>query len=320
MNEKPYLVLAYYHFTSIEDPEKEVKEHKRFFKDRDVKGRIYISEEGINGQMSGYKDDALAYMEWMKSRDLFTGIEFKVQEDTENIFAKMTVKTRKELVAMGRKVDLNKRGEHLSPDKWKEVLSNDEDYVLLDVRNDYEWEVGHFKGAIKPNTDTFRDFLKQAEELKTQINPKKTKILMYCTGGIRCEYYSAYLNEEGFSNIYQLEGGVINYGLKEGSELWDGKLFVFDDRLTIPIKEGEEATPISTCHHCGEIADKYYNCANMDCNELFLCCDSCLHQFKGCCCSDCISAPRVRPVEHVNGKPFRKWYTYMKQKQPGTNP
>lgn len=297
-----YKVLAYYSVEPLNDPMREIALHKEFFESRDFRGRIYISEQGINGQSSGRADHADEYMAWMKER--FQKMPFKVHAANEHAFPKMTVKYRKQLVAVDCPVDFSKVGEHVSPERWKKMLEEeDSDTIVLDVRNDYEWKIGRFAGAELPKLETFRQFPEYAKKLKEEKDPQKTRVMMYCTGGIRCEYFSALMKEEGFENVYQLDGGVINYGLKEGGEKWEGKLFVFDDRLAVPMGEGE---PISECAHCGKPNDVYYNCANMDCNELFLCCPDCLKAHKGCCCSECESAARIRPYQE-NGKPFRRW-------------
>jgi UPF0176 protein len=153
----------------------------------------------------------------------------------------------------------------------------------------------------------FRKFPEYAKELKETKDPKTTKVMMYCTGGIRCELYSALLKKEGFENVYQLQGGVIKYGLEQGAEGWLGKLFVFDDRLSVPISDKEEAPIIAVCGHCSAKVETYYNCANMDCNEFFLSCPTCAEIFQGCCCKECQTAPRLRPFERgVRPKPFRR--------------
>ncbi len=299
-----YLVVAFYQFVEIADPHAEVKRQKEYLLDKDVSGRIYLSEEGINAQMSGAEPDALAYIEWMKSDPRFADVHFKVQEHQENAFPRMTVKYREQLVALDRKVDLEMGGEHVSPDQWKKMLEEEEDLLLLDVRNQYEYEVGHFKGAIAPGCDTFRTYSDAIRKLKEKVDPSQTKVMMYCTGGIRCELYSAVMKEEGFDHVYQLDGGVINYSEKEGGKHWDGKLFVFDDRLTVPV--GDECATISRCHHCGEETDHYVNCANMDCNELFLCCQGCMEPQLGCCQESCQQAERLRPFQDGIHKPFRR--------------
>ena len=302
-----YSVLAYYYFTPIENPALEVLRHKEFFSTRDIKGRIYISCEGINGQMSASPPAAEEYMTWLRSDPRFQEIEFKMHVHHEHCFPRATVKTRPQLVAMDVAVDMSKTGVHLSAEEWQEMLEKKDDQtLLLDVRNDYEWELGHFEGAQLPTLEQFREFPSYAKKLKEKCDPKKTKVMMYCTGGIRCEVYSALLKEEGFHEVFQLQGGIIKYGLQAGSKHWKGKLFVFDDRLAVPISE-EPTEVISICIHCKEKTDLYFNCANMDCNELYLSCLSCAEKTKGCCCTDCQEAPRVRPLQLTERpKPFRR--------------
>ncbi len=296
-----YLVLAYYYFGPIADPQALVAAHKAFFAGRDVAGRIYISHDGINGQMSGIKADAEAFMQWLQTQ--IPSIEFKIHQWHENVFPRMTVKVRKQLVAIDKPVDLDKKGTYLSPQQWRAALEGERDFLLLDVRNNYESEVGTFEGAVCPPLETFRDFPAYVQSLKEQIDPK-TKVLMFCTGGIRCELFSSLMKEEGFDNVQQLHGGVIQYGLEEGAKHWKGKLFVFDDRLTIPIGE---SSAISSCHKCGCAEDTYYNCANMDCNELFVSCRECATALAGCCSTKCKSGQRLRPYNpDQTPKPFRK--------------
>lgn len=300
-----FLVLAFYNFVKIEDPKQEVSKHKTFLEGLDAKSRIYISEEGINGQMSILEDQATAYKNWLHSQSVFQNMDIKEQKWHEHVFPRLTIKYRKNLVARDQSIDLSNRGSHLKPKQFREILEKEKDFLLLDVRNDYEWKVGHFKGAQLPPCATYRDFEIYAKNLKDKI-PENTKVLMYCTGGIRCELYSSLLIQQGIRNVFQLEGGVIKYGLEEGSSNWQGKLFVFDDRLTVPISE-EETAVVGNCHHCGEKSENYYNCANMDCNELFLCCPKCITKFVGCCQSSCQEAKRIRPYHEQNPhKPFRR--------------
>lgn len=307
-NNAPYWVLAYYYFGTIADAHGEVETHKKFFEGRDATSRIYISEQGINGQMSAAQKDAKDYIDWMQKRPEFSGIKFKIHHHNENVFPRLTIKYRKQLVAIDTEFDLSMGGEHVSPAVWKEMLDDKgTKKILVDVRNDYEWKVGRFEGAELPPCETFREFSEYADNLKEKSDPKTTPVMMYCTGGIRCEIYSALLKEKGFEKIYQLDGGVIGYGLQQGNEHWKGKLFVFDDRLTIPISDKGDTSVIGTCHHCGTANDSYYNCANMDCNDLFLCCPSCIKEHVGCCCKECAEAPRLRPYQQQNAhKPFRR--------------
>jgi len=308
-----FFVLAFYSFTKIRNPHEFIIEHKKFFKERDLTCRIYISESGINGQMSGVKKDAEEYMKWMHANPLFENIYFKIHTHHENVFPKQIIKYRRQLVALDEEVNLDQRGDHVSPAEWKEMLHSSENPLVLDVRNEYEWKVGRFEKAECPPCQTFREFKEYATQLKTQVDPKKTPVMMYCTGGIRCELYSALLKKDGFEKVYQLDGGIINYGLEQGNEYWMGKVFVFDDRLTVPICD-KPSEVIGQCHSCDEPNESYYNCANMDCNNLFLCCPVCLEKFAGCCCENCQSAPRVRPYHDQNPhKPFRKRHHYFKK-------
>lgn len=313
MNEKsnPYLVLAYYQITPLSNPKEEVLTHKNFFKGRDVTSRIYISEEGINGQMCASLQDAEDYITWMGNREEFKDMPFKLTPHHEQAFPRTVVKYRRQLVAYDRPVNMQKRGLHVSPKEWKAMLQEKNSKILIDVRNDYEWKVGHFEGADLPPCGTFREFDSYASDLKTKVDPKNTPVMMYCTGGIRCEFYSAALMDHGFEKVYQLDGGVINYGIEEGSEHWLGKLFVFDDRLVVPIAD-EQTKVIGTCHHCNTQFESYYNCANMDCNKLFICCPDCLKEFAGCCHEACKNAERVRPYQHQTHKPFLRLHHYRK--------
>ncbi len=299
-----HTILAFYKFVAVENPDLEVRRHKDFFDGRDAGCRIYLSKEGINGQMSAAHADAEAYIAWMREDSRFADVQFKADPHHMNIFPRVTIKHRQQLVALDQEVDMSKGGQHLSPKEWREMLESDEEHVLIDVRNQYEWEVGRFKGAELPKHDTFREFPAYAKALRDRVDASKTPVMMYCTGGIRCELYSALLKEEGFDQVYQLDGGVINYGHEEKGEHWEGKLFVFDDRLTTEV--GESCGSISICHSCGESTERYVNCANMDCNQLFLVCESCLHKEKGCCQEKCQSAERLRPYEEALEHPFRR--------------
>ncbi len=312
LDDAPYIVIAYYHFASIEDPNKEVVDLKNFLSTCDVTCRVYVSNEGVNAQMSFLRQDAARYMQWLQSRPLFENVVFKLQGATQHVFSKVIVKNRS-LVSFGPGVSLEDRGTHVSPTEWKKMLQEEKEILLLDIRNMYEWEVGHFKGAEPVPYSTFREFHKYAEEVKERLQDEPKKVLMYCTGGIRCEYFSALLKQQGIKDVYQLDGGVINYGEKEGSDEWDGSLFVFDDRLTVPVGEGSKEV-IGKCLHCGVKIDRFYNCANMDCNELFLSCEECIEEHVGCCKKECITAPRLRPFQFVH-TPFRKWYNYAKTKK-----
>jgi len=317
MQTSDYSIIAFYHFCPIPDPAGEVASHKQFFINRDVRARTYISTQGINGQMSASKADGEAYMEWLRSRPEFQGVEFKIDPYHEHVFPRLTIKVKKELVALGEELTFEQKASYLEPRQWGEMLETCEDKVLLDIRNDYEWKIGRFEGAEQVTCETFRDFIDMAQDLKKKLEGKPTKVMMYCTGGIRCEVFSALLKKEGMQNeVYQLHGGVIRYGHEEKSKHWLGKLFVFDDRLQVDISD-EKAPSIGECLHCKGVADNYYNCANVGCNKLFMCCIDCLEKVQGCCQASCETAERVRPFQFAH-KPFRRWYNYREQAPAST--
>ncbi len=304
-----YFVLSFYLIHPIENPKELIKSFKDFFKSHDIQGRIYINEEGINAQMSVFKKDAPLFLEWYFQNKAFRKSDIKTHLYHEHVFPKKTVKYRKQLVALDKHVDYSKRGAYLSPLQWKEMLDKKDDKILiLDVRNDYEWDVGHFKGALRPECKTFREFPFFLEKIKKRYPPEEGRpILMSCTGGIRCEFYSCLCKEAGYLEVYQLQGGIIQYGVEVGSEHWLGELFVFDDRLVIPIVAEGQSDPIGKCHHCNAKTSTIYNCANMDCNDLFLSCLDCTKKFLGCCSSSCLQTPRRREIAiEAKPKPYRK--------------
>lgn len=304
-----YAVLAFYLFPKepVDAPHEKVAEQRSLLAALDGRGRIYISEQGINAQLSLPAERTGDYLSALKNHSIWKEAEIKIHDYHEHAFAKLTVKYRRQLVAIDTEVDMNYRGEYLTPQQWALRLESPEQgQILIDVRNDYEWKVGHFKNSELPPLKTFREFPAYARALKERIDPETTPVLMCCTGGIRCEVYSALMRQEGFKKVYQLHGGIIQYGLEMGQKHWLGKLFVFDDRLTVPISK-ERASPIGKCHFCDKAEDTYYNCANMDCNELFVACPECAEMSKGCCCSSCQEQPRVRAFDgKAQPRPYRK--------------
>lgn len=256
-----------------------------------IVGRVYVAAEGINAQISCPAHEvsnfraALAEIEWLKDVRLNMAVE---SPDHVFPFLKLKVKVRPKIVADGLEddtFDVTDIGKHLSAEEFNELTAK-EDTLLIDFRNHYESEVGHFKGAILPDVDTFRESLPLIEENFLKGNEDKN-IVMYCTGGIRCEKASAWFKHRGFKNVHQLEGGIIKYAndVKEkGLEnRFIGKNFVFDER------RGERITEevIARCHQCGEPADDHVNCANEACHLLFIQCAKCSEKFAHCCSSEC---------------------------------
>lgn len=306
-----YPVLLYYNFSPIENPDDFLIRHKAFCRDHNLKGRIYISEEGINGTVSGEKKDTEAYKERVRSYPGFENTEFK--EDLCEVipFARLIVKIRPEIVSLKSPIPLdpNKEGgRRLSPAEWRAVFESGEDFAVIDVRNNYESKVGHFKGAILPDLDNFYDFPQWLDEVDI---PKNKKVLMYCTGGIRCEKFSVLMKKKGWEDVNQLHGGILNYAKEENGAHFLGKCFVFDDRLVVPVNPDDEE-PISYCEITGKPADTYINCANMECNRLFICTEEGARLMEGCCSEECKSHPYKRPFDEENAfAPFRRWYNYF---------
>ncbi len=306
---KMYEVILYYNFSEITEVERFCKEHKRFCKDMDLKGRIYISSEGINGTAAGTKEQMAAYKDYLCSLPGFEKTEFKTDESDYIPFAKLICKVREEIVSLHvDDVRPENGGNHLEPAEWRKVMESGEDYVMIDVRNNYESKVGHFDGALTPDLDNFYDFPKWLEEANI---PKDKKVLMYCTGGIRCEKFSVLMKEDGWDDVNQLHGGILNYAKEEEGKHFKGKCFVFDDRLIVPV-DPKNLAPIAQCEVTGKPADTYVNCANMECNKLFVCSEEGARLMEGCCSEECKQSEYCRPFDINNAfKPFRKWYNYF---------
>ena len=298
---KEYLVLLYYHYTQIDDLETFRKEHQEFCDYNNLLGRIYIATEGINGTLSGFRDDVIKYMDYLRSDERFKDIVFKIDEEDSHVFKKMHVRIKNELVNLSLKEDINPlklTGEHVEPSEFFRRMQ-EEDTIVIDARNDYEHNVGHFRGAIKPNIRNFRELPKWIKENKEILEGKK--ILTYCTGGIRCEKFSGWLKAEGYEDVGQLKGGIISYGKDEVAkgQLWDGQCYVFDKRLTVPINRVEKVV-VGRDHYDGTPCERYINCANPDCNVQILASEENEAKYLGGCSIECSAHPRNRYVEAHN--------------------
>ncbi|RDY25124.1 rhodanese-related sulfurtransferase [Romboutsia weinsteinii] len=295
---KNYRILLYYKFINIENPEEFKNDHLALCKELNLKGRILISHEGINGTCSGTVEDTEKYMEILKSYPGFSDTVFKIDESENHIFNKLHVK-HKSILTLLPEDEVNPNdivGTYLKPKEFYEMLQRD-DVIIVDGRNDYEYEIGHFRGAIKPDVQNFKQFPEWID--KTLGDKKDKKILSYCTGGIRCEKLTGVFLNKGFNEVYHLDGGIVTYGKDEDvkGKLWDGKCYVFDNRISVQINRTEEDIVISKCSICGVPSDRYINCRNDDCHDQFICCESCEDTYAGFCSTDC--------SEHVIKKPER---------------
>lgn len=301
----PYRVLLYYCFTPIENPEKFKEEHHLFCIKLGLRGRIIVADEGLNGTVCGTPESCQIYMDTLKNDSRFEGfkdIDFKIDASENNTFSKINVRLKKEIVHAGipHIKPYHGTGTHLSPQEFKD-LKDDEDVIILDVRSDYEHNLGHFKNAITLDIENFRDFPEKVKELEKY---KDKKVLTYCTGGIKCEKASALLLQEGFKDVYQLHGGIIKYGKEVGGEDFDGKCYVFDERVAVDVNE-INPTLVSTCYVCKERSDYMVNCANPKCNRHTTICKPCLEKMDGACSQECKNHPEKREYQ-AEGKGMYK--------------
>ncbi len=297
-----YKVLLYYKYVLIDNPESFMEEHRAVCEEIGVKGRIHIAFEGINGTVSGTPEQTEQYMTTLRLDPRFSDVQFKIEESDEHAFKKLKVKVKPEIVNLKLEDDVNPNdltGNHLSPKEFLEAMQ-DEDVIILDARNTYEYDLGHFRNAIRPDIETFRELPDWVRENLSQF--KEKKILTYCTGGIRCEKFSGYLVKEGFQNVSQLEGGIISYGYDPEVEgrLWDGKLYVFDERISVPVNRTDDATVVGKCYYCEQPEERYVKCGNPDCNKHLLLCEDCEHEHHRSCSGECQKHPANRYVkEHL---------------------
>jgi UPF0176 protein len=284
----PRTTISFYRYVPIEQVQEFRDQRYREWIKLGVLGRVYVAQEGINAQISVPTAQVERFREALYQLPGLAGtrLNFAV-DDNGKSFYKLDLKVRHKIVADGIDdpgFNPADTGTHLKAEDWNR-LSEDENVVIVDMRNQYESEVGHFEGAILPDCDTFREELDKVIQLIGEEKDKK--VMMYCTGGIRCEKASAWMKYNGFPNVYQLEGGIIQYArrIKELGlpSKFHGKNFVFDERL------GERITPeiIAHCHQCGQAADTHVNCANDACHLLFIQCEACGQSMEGCCSNEC---------------------------------
>lgn len=275
-------ILLYYKFTPIKDPQAVKLWQKTLCDSLNLKGRILVSEHGLNGTVGGDMEDLKTYIKETKKFDGFRKTVFKWSDGGREDFPRMSVKARRELVGFQNSddeiaVDENGvigGGTHLKPeDVHKLVEEYGDDVVFFDGRNAHEAKIGKFKNAIVPDTNTSRDFLRELESDKYD-DIKDKKVITYCTGGIRCEAISAMMKKRGFNDVYQIDGGIVKYGEKYGDDgLWEGSLRVFDNRMTMDFSD--HAKTIGECTHCKGKTSNFENCAHMECNDLVLICEDC---------------------------------------------
>lgn len=291
-----YQVLLFYKYVTIEDPETVKDWVKARATELSLSGRVLVAEEGINGTLAGSVENTNVFAKELLTDARFADIQVKTSMSEFDPFPKLSVKVRTEIVGTRfpkEKVDPRKRtAPHLPPEELRAWYEQQKDFVVVDMRNDYEFRSGHFKNSINPELENSRDL----PEALRKLEPLKDKtVLTVCTGGVRCEKMSAFLLSEGFTDVYQLDNGIHGYMEKYPGEDFLGTLYTFDKRLTMDF--GGDREIVGTCHHCEAKTEQYVNCANNFCHLHFLACASCKEE-DGTYCSDICKA-RVKESAHV---------------------
>jgi len=309
------LTLSFYRYHQLENPEAFRDELYQRWRPLGVYGRVYVAKEGINGQISVPEAQFAAFRENMYAIPWLDGLRLNIAiDDDGKSFYKLKIKVRPKIVADGLRedqFDVTQRGQYLDAEGVNRLIEKG-DGLVVDMRNHYESEIGHFEGAIRPDVETFREALPLVEEMLQ--DKKEENIVLYCTGGIRCEKASAYYLHKGFKNVYMIEGGIIEY-VRQCREKglpvrFRGKNFVFDERMGERI--GEEV--IAHCHQCGAPCDTHVNCANDACHILFIQCDDCAGQYNHCCSQKCAEfkalpaeqREKLKATTEFNGTRFGK--------------
>ena len=274
-------IILYYKFAPIADPEAVRLWQRALCEKLNLKGRILISQHGINGTVGGDMEDVKSYVKETKAFAPFKGMQFKWSDGSRDHFPKLRVKVRDEIVAFGAGDELQVDetgvvggGKHLKPTEVNELVNRyGDDVVFFDGRNTYEAAVGRFKGAVVPDTRTSKDFIAELNSGHYD-HLKDKKVVTYCTGGIRCEILTPLMKNRGFKDVYQMDGGIVKYGETFGDDgLWEGSLYIFDDRMGMEFSD--HAKVIGECIHCQGKTSNYENCALASCNDLVLICETC---------------------------------------------
>lgn len=280
-------ILLYYLYTDIQDPQKMFEEQKQLCESLNLKGRIIISTEGINGTVSGLSEDTQKYIDACALHPILKDMKFKRSEGIEDAFPKLSIKVKNEIVSAKLDTDdVNPNqttGKRLTADELKKWFDEGKDFAIVDMRNSYEFELGHFKNSIDPGMRRFEELpekLSELEELKDKT------VLTVCTGGVRCEKASGYLVKKGFKDVYQLDDGIVTYMEKYPGQDYDGSLFVFDRRKTMHFN-GENHKPIAKCIYCKNTSERFTNCKDSKCNAKLIACEDCTEKGTKRLCPEC---------------------------------
>lgn len=288
MKKPAYQILLFYKYIVIEDPEELMHAQRELCESLSLQGRLIIAQEGINVTLEGTIGNIKKYRLAMDHDERFQDIHYKVSIGSGQAFPKLSVKVRAEIVSLHLGEDdlspCDLTGQALRPEELHEWFSSGKEFTIIDMRNDYETKVGMFKGSIDPGLKNFRDLREKIHELEYL---KDKTVLAVCTGGVRCEKASGYLLDQGFSNVYQLTGGIVSYMEKYPNQNFLGKLYVFDERVTMGFEtDSEEHKVIGKCDRCSRSSDEYGDCANVRCPRHLICCTNCRESDGQVFCSD----------------------------------
>lgn len=287
-----YKVISFYKYVEIEYPEAMAKEHLNWCLENNIRGKVYFATEGINGSVFGDDETISNYKNHLKSIKIFNDVWFKETLTDKTAFNKMYVRVKDEIVNSGlQNTSLKNTAPKLTPEQLLNFYESGKDFIIIDARNWYESKIGKFKNAITPQIKHFREWPSVVESLGEY---KERTIVTYCTGGIRCEKASAYMRENGFKDVYQMDGGILNYIQKFPDTYWEGGMFVFDDRKVFEPNTKEELKHIASCHFCNKPISNYINCHNMNCDKIFVCCDECKIENDYCCSEECKKSENKR--------------------------
>lgn len=301
-----YQVILFYKYVHIDNPEEVMQREREICARLGLKGRCILAKEGINATYEGTSENIQKYIKELEKDPRFLNIHFKLSAGTGNAFPKLSIKVRKEIVSLHLEgagvcdIDPNQTtGIHLKPEELHEWIKNKKEFYIVDMRNIYEYKVGHFEGSIIPSMENFRDLPKVVEEI---AHLKDKTVLTVCTGGVRCEKASGFLITQGFKNVYQLDGGIVSYMEKYPNEDFKGKLYVFDGRVKMGFYTDDiKHEIIGKCDSCGEKSENFVNCANPVCHRHFINCEDCLEKSNGkaFCPGGCVLSRHGRKISRV---------------------
>jgi UPF0176 protein len=292
-----YQVILFYKYVTIEKPEILMKQYRKLCEEYSLKGRTVIAREGINSTLEGTTENTESFLKEFLQNPLFSDVSIKRSKGNGSSFPKLSIKVKPEIVATRFPKEIDPRvktAPHVKPEELHNWYASQKDFVVVDMRNSYEFESGHFRNSIDLGMKASRELPEVVDKIKEM---KDKTVLTVCTGGVRCEKMSAYLMHSGFNDVYQLDGGMHSYMEKYPAQNFQGTLYTFDERLTMDF--GGEREVIGICRRCNDKTEKYQNCANAECNMLFLICNNCMSAEGPGFCSEPCEKSTARVVQRI---------------------